>query len=313
MKLFIALLLPVLTWAQYAASSSGSTLANALMDSKPAWQISSGPPTALACTAGKDFAFDSVGLASYDCTVTGNPGTWVKHQAPLGFTPANVANNLSDLISVSSARTNLGLGTAATGTLGVSANNVVQLTAATKLPAVDGSLLTNLPATGITTFYLNVPVGLCISSVAGYGWNVPAINAPAVTCVNTGTTNFGVMQFLAGTTNESAQTHFELPPDWTSTINFEVGYRSSDSTHTAVMSITTVCVGSGAPDNPVFNGAQTITITPAAASARTLTSLTSMTTTGCSAGNELFVNIAVTTNSLTSTLDIISTRFTIVR
>ena len=35
-----------------------------------------------------------------------------------------------------------------TGTLGTGANNVVQLTAASKLPAVDGSLLTNTPAGG---------------------------------------------------------------------------------------------------------------------------------------------------------------------
>ena len=35
-----------------------------------------------------------------------------------------------------------------TGTLGTAANNIVQLTAAAKLPAVDGSLLTNTPAGG---------------------------------------------------------------------------------------------------------------------------------------------------------------------
>ena len=51
-----------------------------------------------------------------------------------------------------------GSGTAALLTVGTGANNLVQLTAASKLPAVDGSLLTNLPApsgvllaTGATT------------------------------------------------------------------------------------------------------------------------------------------------------------------
>jgi len=42
-----------------------------------------------------------------------------------------------------------GLGTASTLNVGTSANNVVQLTAAAKLPAVDGSLLTNLSPTQI--------------------------------------------------------------------------------------------------------------------------------------------------------------------
>jgi hypothetical protein len=41
-----------------------------------------------------------------------------------------------------------GLGTAAALNVGTGASQVVQLTAASKLPAVDGSLLTNLPATG---------------------------------------------------------------------------------------------------------------------------------------------------------------------
>jgi len=59
------------------------------------------------------------------------------------------ANNLSDLASSTTARTNLGLGSASTLTAGTSALNAVQLTAAAKLPAVDGSLLTNLASTQI--------------------------------------------------------------------------------------------------------------------------------------------------------------------
>lgn len=58
-----------------------------------------------------------------------------------------VANNLSDLTNTTTARSNLGLGSAATLNVGTSANNIVQLTAAAKLPAVDGSLLTSLSPT----------------------------------------------------------------------------------------------------------------------------------------------------------------------
>ena len=59
-----------------------------------------------------------------------------------------ILNNLSDLNSASIARTNLGLGTSAVFDVGTGANNIVQLDATGKLPAVDGSQLTNLPGGG---------------------------------------------------------------------------------------------------------------------------------------------------------------------
>lgn len=72
---------------------------------------------------------------------------------PLGVvdnTKLAILNNLSDLNSVPTARTNLGLGTAALLDVGTSATNIVQLDALAKLPAVDGSQLTNVTATDNT-------------------------------------------------------------------------------------------------------------------------------------------------------------------
>lgn len=48
-------------------------------------------------------------------------------------------------------RSDLGLGSASTLTAGTAASNLVQLDGSSKLPAVDGSALTNLPASGAFT------------------------------------------------------------------------------------------------------------------------------------------------------------------
>lgn len=55
---------------------------------------------------------------------------------------------LLDDADASEQRTTLGLGSAATLNAGTSANNLVQLDGTGKLPAVDGSQLTNLPSGG---------------------------------------------------------------------------------------------------------------------------------------------------------------------
>ena len=86
---------------------------------------------------------DATGLPAVD-------GSQLTGVTSTDVTKLAIASNLSDLNSASTARTNLGLGTAATQTVGTGANNVVQLTGASKLPAVDGSLLTNVVSTDST-------------------------------------------------------------------------------------------------------------------------------------------------------------------
>lgn len=72
------------------------------------------------------------------------------------------------MATVASLKTSLGLGTAAYLNVGTGASQIVQLTAASKLPAVDGSLLTNLPAP--TSAWEIGDVKLRFAATAGAGW-----------------------------------------------------------------------------------------------------------------------------------------------
>ena len=71
-----------------------------------------------------------------------------------------ITNNLSDLNNATTARTNLGLGTAATQDVGTSANNVVQLDGSARLPAVDGSQLTGLSTGATAGFAIAMAIAL---------------------------------------------------------------------------------------------------------------------------------------------------------
>ena len=92
-------------------------------------------------------------------------------------------NNLSDLSNVPTARSNLSLGSAAVENVGTGANNVVQLDGSSRLPAVDGSQLTNLPAAPVSS------VAGRTGAVVIYSDDVGGVDGTGLTISGTGATS----------------------------------------------------------------------------------------------------------------------------
>ena len=139
-----------------------------------------------------------------------------------------IANNLSDLNNVVTARSNLGLGTVAVEDVGTGANNIVQLDGSSRLPAVDGSQLTNVNATaskplirtptGTTTIgtYTGIEEIILVNNLAtaatitlptagtvgsGYKYNIKRLGTATVTVSSTSNIDGG--SFTLNLTNQS--------------------------------------------------------------------------------------------------------------
>lgn len=106
----------------------------------------------------------ALGTAADKYAYTTGVDTWVEGS----ITSAGRA--ILDDADASAQRTTLGLGTAATLNVGTSANNVVQLDGTAKLPAVDGSQLTNLPSAPSSGRLLRAPQTL----TSGTSYTTPA-------------------------------------------------------------------------------------------------------------------------------------------
>ena len=150
--------------------------------------------------------------------------------------PLEASSNLSDLADTATARTNLGLTAAASTVIGTAAGNLIVLDGTAKLPAVDGSQLTNITGgTGSTdwkwdpesTTYIRIfdefiggsmgaaastgsGTGTVFGVVAGIGGGYWYSWAQSTTMENTGNDLRGFIQGK-NNTNTNARCHYAMP------------------------------------------------------------------------------------------------------
>jgi hypothetical protein len=130
--------------------------------------------------------------------------------------------------------------------------------------------------------------------VAGWNWHTEGTDGPTSGCNGTTATVYGTANFDDSNT-ESIYRPFPLPSDWTGAIDLSLTWFTTATSGNVVWQVATFCLADNENADPAsfsYNTAQTITD---AAKASTIflntASLSSLTTTGCSAGELLFLKV----------------------
>jgi hypothetical protein len=169
-----------------------------------------------------------------------------------------------------------------------------------------------------TTEKVWIPAAICNNATAAsHGWSFPTSNPGVPACVTGSNTQLGVMDF-ADAADLSAQIHLALPSDWTSTVDAKFKWWTSATSGDVVWQLSTICVADAETSDPAFNTASTVTDT---AKGTTLqqndASITTVTVTGCAAGELMFLkvqrNAAHASDTLAATARLVGLELTLRR
>lgn len=160
----------------------------------------------------------------------------------------------------------------------------------------------------------------CNNATAGTFWDLPTATPAVAACVTGTNIQKGVLQFADTSGGFSAQNTLLLPADFSGNIDARIIWRTSATTGNAKFSLSTICtdVAATVTDDPAFNTASTVTTAaPGTANRIQTSSITSVTITGCVAGNLLHVKLFRDGNdaadTITASLDVLGVELTIRR
>lgn len=151
-----------------------------------------------------------------------------------------------------------------------------------------------------------IPAAGCNNVTAGNAWDLPTSNAPTAVCGGT-SYRFGNLTY-SNSADTTATFTTTLPTGWTGAVDISIAAYVNATSQSLKATIATTCVAANEDLlNPTFNTAQTVTVTsPGTANQLFFFTQTSVTMTGCAAGELLVMKIGRDTTD-TSTADLLIT------
>lgn len=138
----------------------------------------------------------------------------------------------------------------------------------------------------------------CNNTSASPMWDLPTSTPAAAACATGSNTQKGVLDYADTSGGFSAQTTLALPADWTTTGGLDISlyWTTTATSGNAKWSVSTACtdVAASATDDPSFNTANTVTTAaPGTANRVQTSSITGLTTTGCTTATAMLLHLKV--------------------
>jgi hypothetical protein len=177
--------------------------------------------------------------------------------------------------------------TAVVGFTVVIAQNTVRLTNTQYNAEGTGNVLT-------LTEKIWFPAAVCEASPSAYValFNQPTTPAHGVPTCNIGTNTVQATLDFADSSSLSTQLIWHIPSDWTSAVDARIYWYTSVTTGNVVWQLATICISDAETGDPAFNTASTVTDAAKGTTLQwNLASLTTVTVTGCVAGEMMFLRV----------------------
>jgi hypothetical protein len=143
---------------------------------------------------------------------------------------------------------------------------------------------------------LYIPAAACQNATAVSEWSTPVSNPAVFACVTGSNTQRGVADFADGANSLSMQYKIQLPSDWTTAtggIDVNLYWHTTAIAGNVVFQTQTICVADAETADPAFNTADAFAADTAKGTTLQLNTAsdTSITVTGCAAGEMLYLKV----------------------